>query len=129
MKYNKNNQLQKIADNKDILYSGIENIFVIRLLKPVLNIHADKKDFPNKQDKTSILMFDFYGNVYILSMFSYSERVKMDTIHQSYDGVSPELQTISVRNGIFDIKLIFKNTNNSLYIISPSRLTYTLTDT
>lgn len=129
MKYNKNNQLQKIADNKDILYSGIENIFVIRLLKPVLNIHADKKDFPNKQDKTSILMFDFYGNIYTITMFSYSGRILIKTVSDGGQLQSPNLETISVENGIFDFKLIYTNNNNSVYIISPSKLTYTLTDT
>lgn len=129
IKYNKNNQPQNITENNDVLYSNIKNVFVIRILKPVLNIHIDKKDFPQKQDKITIMMIDFYGNIYTITMFSYSERVIMKTVSEGGQIQSPNLEIISIENGIFDFKLIYPNNNNSVYIISPSKLTYTLTNT
>lgn len=129
IKYNKNNQQQNITENNDILYSNIKNIFTIRISKPVLNIHIDRKDFPQKQDKATIMLIDFYGNIYTITMFSYSERVIMKTVSEGGQIQSPNLEIISIENGIFDFKLIYTNNNNSVYIISPSKLTYTLTNT
>lgn len=129
IKYNKNNQPQNITENNDILYSNIKNIFTIRISKPVLNIHIDRKDFPQKQDKATIMLIDFYGNIYTITMFSYSERILIKTVSDGGQLQSPNLETISVENGIFDFKLIYPNNNNSVYIISPSKLTYTLTNT
>lgn len=129
IKYNKNNQPQNITENGDVLYSNIKNIFTIRISKPILNIHIDKKDFTEKQDKITIMMIDFYGNIYTITMFSYSERVIMKTVSEGGQIQSPNLEIISIENGIFDFKLIYPNNNNSVYIISPSKLTYTLTNT
>lgn len=129
IKYNKNNQPQNITENNDILYSNIKNIFTIRISKPVLNIHIDRKDFPQKQDKATIMLIDFYGNIYTITMFYYSKRILIKTVSDGGQLQSPNLEIISVENGIFDFKLIYTNNNNSVYIISPSKLTYTLTDT
>ena len=129
IKYNKNNQPQNITENNDVLYSNIKNVFVIRILKPVLNIHIDKKDFPQKQDKITIMMIDFYGNIYTITFFSYSERILMKVVSDGGQVQSPSLEIISIQNGVADFKLIYPNNNSSVYIISPSQLTYTLTDT
>lgn len=129
IKYNKNNQPQNITENNDILYSNIKNIFIIRISKPVLNIHIDRKDFPQKQDKATIMLIDFYGNIYTITMFSYSERILIKTVSDGGQLQSPNLEIVSIENGIFDFKLIYSNNNNSVYIISPNKLTYTLTDT
>lgn len=129
IKYNKNNQPQNITENNDVLYSNIKNVFVIRILKPVLNIHIDKKDFPQKQDKITIMMIDFFGNIYTITFFSYSERILMKVVSDGEQLQSPSLEIISIQNGVAYFKLIYPNNNNSVYIISPSQLTYTLTDT
>lgn len=129
IKYNKNNQPQNITENNDMLYSNIKNVFVIRILKPVLNIHIDKKDFPQKQDKITIMMIDFYGNIYTITFFSYSERILMKVVSDGGQVQSPSLEIISIQNGVADFKLIYPNNKSSVYIISPSQLTYTLTDT
>lgn len=129
IKYNKNNQPQNITENNDVLYSNIKNVFVIRILKPVLNIHIDKKDFPQKQDKITIMMIDFYGNIYTITFFSYSERILMKVVSDGGQVQSPSLEIISIQNGVADFKLIYPNNKSSVYIISPSQLTYTLTDT
>lgn len=129
IKYNKNNQPQNITENNDVLYSNIKNVFVIRILKPVLNIHIDKKDFPQKQNKITIMMIDFYGNIYTITFFSYSERILMKVVSDGEQLQSPSLEIISIQNGVAYFKLIYPNNNNSVYIISPSQLTYTLTDT
>ena len=129
IKYNKNNQPQNITENNDVLYSNIKNVFVIRILKPVLNIHIDKKDFPQKQDKITIMMIDFFGNIYTITFFSYSERILMKVVSDGGQLQSPSLEIISIQNGVAYFKLIYPNNNNSVYIISPSQLTYTLTDT
>lgn len=129
IKYNKNNQPQNITENNDVLYSNIKNVFVIRILKPVLNIHIDKKDFPQKQDKITIMMIDFFGNIYTITFFSYSERILMKVVSDGGQVQSPSLEIISIQNGVADFKLIYPNNKSSVYIISPSQLTYTLTDT
>ncbi len=129
IKYNKNNQPQNITENNDVLYSNIKNVFVIRILKPVLNIHINKKDFPQKQDKITIMMIDFFGNIYTITFFSYSERILMKVVSDGGQLQSPSLEIISIQNGVAYFKLIYPNNNNSVYIISPSQLTYTLTDT